>query len=149
MSKTCKWCGQLKPLSEFYRDGGMKDGHVNKCKACYCGGVKAHRRSNPHVQEADRNRYYKTKHLTAETRAAYHRKFELEHPIRYRANTAVNNAIKDGKLCKPANCSNCGRGDCVIHGHHDDYAKPLDVRWLCAQCHQQWHQENGPGVNGD
>ena len=30
---------------------------------------------------------------------------------------------------------------------HDDYAKPLSVRWLCGKCHTAWHQENGEGLN--
>src|SRR5207253_1429376 len=32
--KTCKKCGVEKPLEEFYRAAGMRDGHRGECKAC-------------------------------------------------------------------------------------------------------------------
>ena len=33
-SKTCIKCGEVKPLSEFYKDKGKKDGHYGACKKC-------------------------------------------------------------------------------------------------------------------
>ncbi len=32
--KRCKKCGETKPLDEFYRAQGMRDGHRSDCKAC-------------------------------------------------------------------------------------------------------------------
>lgn len=42
------------------------------------------------------------------------------------------------------------RGPCEVPGcaeraemHHDDYTKPLEVRWLCREHHAMWHAEHG------
>ena len=32
--KTCRKCGQTLPVSQFYRDKGLKDGYKNECKEC-------------------------------------------------------------------------------------------------------------------
>ena len=32
--KQCKKCGQLKDLTEFYKNSRMVDGHLNICKMC-------------------------------------------------------------------------------------------------------------------
>lgn len=75
------------------------------------------------------------------------KKWQESNSIKRGANIMVGNAVRDGKLDKPGSCSECGSGG-RIHGHHDDYAYPLVVRWLCAKCHTQWHDENGEGLNG-
>lgn len=63
-----------------------------------------------------------------------------------RAQAAVSSAIKSGSLINPGLCSECGSNRCV-EAHHDDYAKPLAVRWLCRSCHKIWHDEHGRGGN--
>lgn len=45
-------------------------------------------------------------------------------------------ALKKGTLVRPGRCENCGK-ECKPHAHHDDYAKPLEVRWLCPPCHRR------------
>lgn len=52
-------------------------------------------------------------------------------------------AVKTGKLVRPNFCSVCGakgkrkkNGNITIEAHHKDYAKPLDVVWLCDSCHR-------------
>lgn len=57
---------------------------------------------------------------------------------RYAAHIATHKAIKSGRLVRPSQCQKCGsrRG---VHAHHEDYAKPLLVRWLCPRCHVAQH----------
>lgn len=60
----------------------------------------------------------------------------------------VNAAIELGLLKRPPVCQKCHTakphkdGREPIQGHHDDYNKPLEVRWLCAKCHQGWHSRH-------
>jgi transposase-like protein len=58
----------------------------------------------------------------------------------------VKCALRDGRLIRPDYCSQCKKLRLVV-AHHDDYAKPLDVRWLCRSCHQNWHEMNREGLN--
>lgn len=55
-----------------------------------------------------------------------------------RARSKLRYAVWSGKIIKPARCQECDR-PCNPHGHHDDYEKPLDVRWLCSWCHAAVH----------
>lgn len=58
-------------------------------------------------------------------------------------------AIRKGVLV-PAPCEACGfdgtgtSGQRLVQAHHDDYNKPLVVRWLCNACHFEWHRQNTP-----
>jgi DNA-binding NarL/FixJ family response regulator len=51
-----------------------------------------------------------------------------------RAQKAVRQAIKKGRLIRPTICEQCHQQR-YIRAHHDDYSKPLEVRWLCTRCH--------------
>ncbi len=53
------------------------------------------------------------------------------------ARRALRQAVRKGKLVKPNTCQDCHTvvPRTCLHGHHHDYSRPLDVRWLCASCH--------------
>ncbi len=68
-----------------------------------------------------------------------HRAWKEANPEKYRAQTLVNNSLRDGKLVRQP-CVVCG--DTQVHGHHEDYSKPLDVTWLCHLHHMEVHSEN-------
>ena len=56
----------------------------------------------------------------------------------------VAKAVARGKLV-PQPCEVCGfegkarDGRRAVHAHHDDYSKPLEVRWLCKKHHDAVH----------
>jgi hypothetical protein len=54
-----------------------------------------------------------------------------------RAGSRVNYAVRKGWLVRPDTCENCD-GPGPIEAAHEDYNKPLDVRWLCRGCHRRW-----------
>jgi hypothetical protein len=66
-------------------------------------------------------------------------RYRGRHPDRYAAHVAVNNAVRDGRLIR-AGCEVCGVAD--ADAHHDDYSRPLVVRWLCGVHHKQWHRDH-------
>ena len=53
------------------------------------------------------------------------------------AQRAVDTAIRNGSLQR-GTCEVCGAER--VDAHHDDYSKPLDVRWLCRRHHLQLHR---------
>lgn len=144
-TKVCFKCNKDLPLTSFYKHSKMKDGRVNKCKDCNKTDVRQHRFKNvERIREYDRKRSQSPNRRAALN--ANTKRYRALSRAKYLAHSAVNNAVRDGKLIKPSECSDCGKQS-KIHGHHDDYRKPLQVRWLCAVCHSAWHQQNGEGIH--
>ena len=68
------------------------------------------------------------------TRTEYQQRWFKKNPAAYRANYQLNNAVKLGKIIRPDSCEVCETPG-AVQGHHSDYSKPLEVRWLCRSCH--------------
>lgn len=151
--KNCKKCSLEKVDEDFYnRD--------STCKPCRREMVRLNRARNaeyyrsydkkrfqedPKVK-ARHKRYQSTEAGTASMQSA-RKRWESKNTIKKAASTMVGNAVRDGRLIKPSSCEKCGNEPKRLHGHHDDYAYPLIVRWLCSKCHREWHEENGEGAN--
>lgn len=58
---------------------------------------------------------------------------------KYRAHMKVSEALQRGVLVRPNLCEDCLERVERPDAHHDDYSKPLDVRWLCRSCHRAEH----------
>ena len=58
-------------------------------------------------------------------------------PKKVWAQRALRSAIKAG-LISPEPCEVCGAEP--ADGHHPDYDRPMDVRWLCRRHHRAAHQ---------
>jgi hypothetical protein len=130
--KQCFKCNQIKPISDFYKHKTMKDGHLNKCKECAKIDVRTDRRLSENARLYDRRRYRENidRRISQTITVMI---WNEQNPEAYKAHYLVSNAIRDGRLEKLP-CVVCG--DSNSHAHHDDYSKPLEVRWLCAKHHK-------------
>ena len=143
--RACTKCNVTYTASGFYIQH-KGDGRTRVCKECIKKGVREYRERNiEQVREYDRNRGQlpHRKELVrrlADRYAKDPKVWRSRNDEKYKAHCAVNNAVRDGRLLKPAQCERCG-GPPPIHGHHDDYDKPLDVMWLCQPCHGARHRE--------
>lgn len=61
-------------------------------------------------------------------------------PKRVAARQKVQKALASGDITRQA-CEVCGEPS--AEAHHDDYTKPLEVRWLCKKHHTELHMETG------
>ena len=134
-TKACSRCKLDKGIEEFRRNRSNRDGLQSECKACQEIARRAWRERRPEVERATKRRY-RERHPDQQAEA---RKRELTfRPETRSAHQAVRQAVETGVLTRPDACEECGR-ECRPQAHHDDYAKPLDVAWLCVRCHQRLH----------
>ena len=139
--KVCFKCELKKKLSEFYKHPKMADGHLGKCKDC----TKKDSRKNSRTEKTrnrEKERNSKPKRIKQNSQNA--RRWRIENPEKYLAQNKLNNALRDGKIIKPKFCEECGT-ESKLHGHHEDYSKPLGVIWLCVSC----HGKRNPNFIGD
>jgi len=144
--KECFKCHRALPLNEFYKHPQMSDGHLGKCKPCTRKDV----RDREEVKRAtdldwvlnERKRHREKAEKARESGTATvsnHILRSLRHAAKYPektlARTTLGNAIRDGRI-KRQPCERCGKR---AQGHHDDYSKPLEVRWLCVKHHAEHH----------
>jgi ribosomal protein S27AE len=151
--KVCKKCKVEKEITDFYKHSAMLDGHLNKCIDCVKARVNKYREINlDKVREYDKSRsnlphrvqarmeYSKTEAY----KESHHKsilKYREKYPMVRASHVIVGNAIRDKKLIPEQFCSVCKANE-KIEAHHDDYTKPLEVRWLCKKCHTNWHKSN-------
>lgn len=136
--KTCFKCGAEKPLTEYYKHKAMADGHLNKCKTCTKKDSTNHRNNNiDKIRAYDRERGNRQSY-------EYVKEYRATYPNKYKAHMKLNNELRQGRVKRVEKCR-CGKPSEVAH--HDDYLKPLEVRWMCQACHKQWHRDNGEGLN--
>ncbi len=149
-TKRCFKCNEMKPASEFYGHPQMGDGKLGKCKEC----TKREARARHHAKMADpawveqQRMRGREKHKRLYS-AGRNWKSPLGSPEQKKAAViAVTAAVNGGRLVRPTECQVCGATSNRIHGHHDDYSKPLDVVWVCPLCHRRIHAIHPERVKG-
>lgn len=165
-TNKCIKCEEVKDYEEFYKDKRAPLGISSTCKLCHKTRMSILYLKNKSHKIAYQQQYYKDnqehclarqkeyalehkeniKAYQASTRGkAVHAAYRKRNAKKVSAKEKLHYHVRTGKIqCQP--CEMCGCTN--VHGHHDDYDKPLDVRWLCPTHHKEWHRNNGEGANG-
>lgn len=112
--QQCFRCKEYKELTCFYKDRWKRLGYSTECKDCH----KSRKVAKGKILGS---KYY----------------------IRKIASEKVYRAVVRGIISRPDNCERCSN-ICKPEAHHSDYRKPLDVTWLCRECHIEVHRETEP-----
>lgn len=126
-SATCRKCGV-----EFEQTDAAAARSVLQCTACR---VEANRLWRERRRAAGLPITGATPRNYERERAAYHASSTLN--LKQKARSAARYAAARGKIEKTG-CEVCGASG--VEAHHDDYSKPLAVRWLCPPHHREHHR---------
>jgi hypothetical protein len=130
VERTCEMCGK----TFFAKLVRVKAGGGRFCSSACSGklgfrvrwaGVDRSGKNNPNYK----NGAGSNSHIEHEVR-------KRNHPEKVAAGYVYREALKTGKL-KRQPCEVCG--ETKVDGHHEDYSKPLEVRWLCRKHHNEIH----------
>lgn len=83
--------------------------------------------------KATQSRYY-----SSQAKRESCRRWRVKNKHKIFAHHTVEKAIKLGILTRQP-CEVCNKKNAFAH--HDDYSKPLEVRWLCNFHHSEWHRK--------
>jgi len=138
--KLCSKCGLLKPLVDFYRAPGMRDGHRSDCKSCNLEEKRQRYLADPTAAKARVKRWQQENpdRLNAYRRA---RRLEPDVKRRERAGHLMRKfgiTLEQYEAMLEAQggvCAICGRapGDISLHVDHDHSTGRIRAL-LCFPC---------------
>ena len=146
MKRICSVCKIEKSLEDFYKSKIEKLGREYRCKECSRKKCKRYIDKDPESwrlrskkwreEKVEENpNFYNERYHRFKKISEYHTKSKEDKRKKINARALVYNHIKRGKMNKLHFCENCLNDNCKIQGHHDDYDKPKEVKWLCRVCH--------------
>ncbi len=158
-TRQCRKCNTARPPECF------ASSHLNSiCLSCQAVSRtarserqraydrKRHAENGPAERARHRDYYRKDPDHHRKRRSDYYqanRTLELARDqardsVKLLARTTLTNAVRAGKVSKPSRCQFCDVSFPLdkIHGHHPDYSKPLQVMWLCKDCHAKVHRKD-------
>ena len=137
-TKTCSQCRIQKPEDCFWKRPDSSDGRWYHCIDCARRRIKAVRQTPEHRAWLDDYKIRNRDKIVAKMRRYRQRHGLTRGGTRRPAHDIVAAAIKAGTLIRPKKCEHCLKLR-RVQAHHDNYDKPLDVRWLCQRCHSRLH----------
>lgn len=131
----CPICSRWLSASSFYPSKRTSNGITSECRTCHIR-ISIKTRDIEKKNESNRRSMRKVRELNPELFRARERLASQKRikDIRYYARQIVRHAIAGGIIVKPRRCEKCGQ-EKKLTGHHQDYTKPLEIEWLCYECH--------------
>lgn len=151
-SVYCKKCTKIKDKEYRNSENGKCYIESDKYRESHRKANKKYRSSNQDKIKEYRstdeyrvihnrgNRKYKKTERGKEAVRRQCKRYREKYPEKVCARHLINNSVASGKTERPNHCTVCFK-ECTPEGHHEDYTKPLEVVWLCSQCHNNVHNE--------
>jgi hypothetical protein len=141
-TKTCRDCGETKPLSDFYKHPQCRDGHFPECKVCRAAYAKRYREKNREQLKAKSREYWNAN--LAENNAKARQRYHAD-PLKYnRKNKSCRLKREYGLTIdewealfesQSRSCVICGTTESSPYWHTDHCHSTNTVRAiLCFQC---------------
>ena len=154
ITKRCSKCKKFKPLAEFHKNRTTKDGYQSECKICVLKRSKEYYQTEQGKRNRKQNRQskkgkvahkrYRQSEVGKAIQSAAQKRFYIQHPKQCKAVSAVQHAIKIGKLPRP-NTLQCHYGPVQANQYHHWHSyEPehyLDVVPVCIKCHRKIHRK--------
>jgi hypothetical protein len=121
ITKKCSKCGVVKPTDSFPIAKRYRYERHSYCKECTAEMHRESYKMNPSKFKDSVKRW------------------ESKNPEKRKAHSAINRALRLGKIIRPRVCEICKmeKPDIVAHHWHGyDEEHYLDVQWMCHQCHK-------------
>ena len=135
-----------------WEDG--KEEEIKKYKATYYKENKERLSAQARIynsahREQINERARKYRQTNREKATEWTSAYRKRYPEKYRAHLLVQYALRAGEMSRQP-CEVCGIEK--TEAHHDNYNRPLDVRWLCHKHHMKIHTQvvdNNINVGGE
>lgn len=149
---TCRHCGMTYEAAPWQK--AKSDFECTPCRRTRQANWRAARKAEGRPVVSGRmsreyHRAYEARYFQDEgnrkRRNALMRSYSKAHGTaeHHKARRKVRTEIEAGRLVRQP-CEVCG--ETRVHAHHDDYSKPLDVRWLCPTHHYEHHAKATGGA---
>lgn len=116
----------------FEEDMSRSGGSFTYCKKCHATRMRRWRMFHRESYLASLRKSY---HTNKDKIDKYKASERFSNPELHRARNTARYHLKEKQPCEV-----CGSLD--THRHHEDYSKPLEVRWLCQLHHKEVHNES-------
>lgn len=116
------------------RNCKVNEGTIKECVNIY-KGKKYEYYSCRDCCSSRAREYRKTKKGKESYKRAMRKQYQKNH-TKVLARRQLNYHVKKGNIIVPSKCSKC-KEEKKLEAHHSDYFFPLDVLWLCRQCHNK------------